>query len=171
MRFQTALTIARFGVRALAELVRDQVVERTEPFGRLAQRGPNCYVSHRCSLRNPERIVLGTYVNVGPDCRLWASESATLTLEDDVLLGPNVTILTSSHGYERTDVSIVRQPWEHHDVRICAGSWIGANAVILPGVTVGKGAIVAANAVVVDDIPPFTIVGGAPARILRDRRA
>lgn len=46
--------------------------------------------------------------------------------------------------------------------------WIGANATVLPGVTIGKGAIVAAGAVVHRDVPPFTVVGGVPARILRE---
>jgi acetyltransferase-like isoleucine patch superfamily enzyme len=79
-------------------------------------------------------------------------------------------MFSSNH---RTDLGIPMnlQPWEERDILVGNDVWIGANAVILAGVAVGDRAIVAAGAVVTRDVPPNTIVGGVPARIIGNQKA
>ena len=169
MKVSTVVLIARFGVRALAELIREQVFLHTRPRRELARCGRESYLNYRCTIQYPESIWIGDHVYVGPDSRLWASPNARLTLEDHVVLGPNVSILTSNHGIDDLRAPISAQPWIERDVTIKSGAWLGANAVVLPGVTINEGAIVAASAVVTKDVSAYSVVGGVPARRLFSR--
>lgn len=88
-----------------------------------------------------------------------------LAIGDRVSIAPRVTIVTSSHPNQsriRSFAPVAKGP-----VTIQEDAWIGAHAVILPGVTIGRGAIVGAGAVVSGDVPPFVIVAGQPARPIR----
>jgi acetyltransferase-like isoleucine patch superfamily enzyme len=152
---------------ALFELLRTQLVDHTIERRRLAECGPDCYIPSSTSMRHAEQIHLGTRVIVGPHTRLWASENASIMIGNDVLFGPGVTVLTATHVTEDPGVAIVAQGATESDVRIESGSWLGANAVIMPGVIVGEGAVVGAGAIVTRDILPHTIVAGVPARPLR----
>lgn len=104
---------------------------------------------------------IGRYVQVNAWC--------DVTIEDNVLIADRVYISDAEHHFENREVPI-RLQGDHFKapVRLCIGCWIGIGAVILPGVTVGRNAIVAANAVVCQDVPDYTIVGGIPAKILRE---
>jgi len=88
---------------------------------------------------------------------------------DYVLIGPNVVIASSQHRYSIKGVPILFQGHEKKRVVIGSDVWIGANAVVLPGVTIGDGVIVGAGAVVTGDIEPYAIVGGVPARKIGER--
>ena len=83
----------------------------------------------------------------------------------------HVVFASVGHGYDRVDIAMVEQPTTKQEIVIEDDVWIGANAVIIGGVTVGTGTIVGAGAVVTKDVPPFSVVGGAPARVIRNRRA
>jgi acetyltransferase-like isoleucine patch superfamily enzyme len=169
MKPVTIFLLARFGIRALAELVREQVLLHTLPRRQLAHCGKESYLNHRCTIQYPQSIWIGNYVYVGPDSRLWASPNGRLTLEDHVVIGPNVTVLTSNHGIDDLQMPIAAQPAVEQDVVIKNGAWLGANAIVLPGVTVNEGAIVAAGAVVTKDVLAYSVAGGVPARILFSR--
>lgn len=108
-------------------------------------------------------------LSIGRDC--WVNIEcvlevhAPLVIEDGVQLGQQVMILTHTHevGPSRRRSSALRaQP-----VTIRRGAWLGARCVILPGVTVGEGAVVAAGAVVVKDVPPNVMVAGVPAKVVK----
>ena len=86
-----------------------------------------------------------------------------ITLEDGVFIGPGAKILTEHHPEEPE----IRHTLQTESVVIRRMAWIGAGAIILPGVTIGENAIVAAGAVVTKDVPDNTIVAGVPAKILR----
>lgn len=88
---------------------------------------------------------------------------------DYVLIGPNVVIASSQHRYDIEGVPILFQGHEKKPVVIGNDVWIGANAVILPGVTIGDGTIIGAGAVVTNDTDPYSIVGGVPARKMGER--
>jgi maltose O-acetyltransferase len=88
---------------------------------------------------------------------------------DYVLIGPNVIITSSQHRYDIEGLPVLFQGHEKKRVVIGNDVWIGANAVILPGVTVGEGTIIGAGAVVTNDTDPYSIVGGVPARKIGER--
>ncbi|MBI2385620.1 MAG: acyltransferase [Elusimicrobia bacterium] len=92
-----------------------------------------------------------------------------VTIEDRVLIADRVYISDIDHEYRRAPLPVIDQGVvSKGPVRLKTGCWIGAGAVILPGVTVGRGAVVAANAVVTKDVPDFVVAGGVPARVLKE---
>jgi maltose O-acetyltransferase len=101
------------------------------------------------------------WINVGALFDL----STSITIGDRVAIGPQVTLLTSTH---LIGSSLQRfGPLQKLPVIIGDGCWLGARCTILPGVTIGAGSVVAAAAVVHKDVPPNTLVGGVPAQIIR----
>ena len=152
---------------ALFELLRTQLVDHTIERRKLASLGPDCYIPASTSMRHAERIHLGTRVIIGPHNRLWASSNATISVGDDVLFGPGVTVLTATHVTRDPDSPISQQGAIESNVRIERGAWLGANTVIMPGVEIGVGAVVGAGAIVTRNVAAHTIVAGVPARPLR----
>ena len=110
--------------------------------------------------------VIGDRAWIGPQSYFDARD---LVIEACVGWGPGAKVLGSRHTGLPVDVPIIQSDLEIRPVRIGAWADIGVNAVVLPGVTIGKGAIVGAGAVVTKDVPPFAIVAGVPAAFLRWR--
>ncbi|WP_462354514.1 DapH/DapD/GlmU-related protein [Alistipes timonensis] len=87
------------------------------------------------------------------------------------MMGPDVLVFTSNHESGRTDIPMRLQGnGATKQVTICSDVWVGARVIILPGVTIGKGAIIGAGAVVAKDVPDYAIVGGVPAKIIGYRK-
>jgi len=130
--------------------------------------GSNVFIGDQAVLqgRFDGRCVIGDHVWIGPQSYFDARD---LVIEESVGWGPGAKVLGSTHTGVPTDVPIIQTDLTIRPVRIGAWSDIGVNAVVLPGVTVGKGAIVGAGAVLTEDVEPFTIVAGVPARLIRRR--
>ena len=109
---------------------------------------------------------IGNHVWIGPQSYF---DARNLILEDYVGWGPGAKVLGSAHTGLPIDRPIIETDLEIRPVRVEAWADIGTNAILLPGVTVGKGSIVGAGAVVTRDVPPFAIVAGVPAKFLRWR--
>lgn len=110
-------------------------------FGRFINLGKGVFINHACS-----------FLDMGG-----------ITLEDEVLIGPKVNLVTENHPMEPAERrSLIAKP-----ILIKRKAWIGAGATVLPGVTIGENAIVAAGAVVTKDVPANTIVGGVPAKVIK----
>ncbi len=111
-------------------------------------------------------IQIGNSVHIGRSNILGARKS--IILEENVLVGPHVMIGDHSHRYENVDIPVkMQETTEAGPVRIERDSWIGANVFILPNVTIGRHAVIGANAVVNRDIPAFSVAVGVPARVIR----
>lgn len=127
---------------------------------------------------NTGKIKVGNYCFIGVGSKLWSAKS--ITIGDNVFISHNVNIMdTNSH---ETDAHMRSQSFKKSldnevdidftgisvkEVVVEKNAWIGFNAIILKGVTIGEGAIVAAGSVVTRDVPPYTIVGGNPSRIIK----
>jgi tetrahydrodipicolinate N-succinyltransferase len=110
-------------------------------------------------------IVIGDRCNIGRNSSIVGIRH--IEIGDDVTTGPNVYVTDHNHTYADRDVPIARQ-WPSEDpVRIGPGCWLGSGAVVLPGATIGRNVVVAANAVVRGDVPDYAVVAGSPARIVR----
>lgn len=109
------------------------------------------------------RCVIGNHVWIGPQSYFDARD---LVIEDYVGWGPGAKVLGSAHVGLPVDIPIIQTDLEIKPVRIEAWADIGVNAVILPGITIGKGSIIGAGAVVTKNVEPFSIVAGVPARFL-----
>lgn len=131
--------------------------------GRGASIRPSSYYGHDLGegLRVGEGSAIGAYG--------WIGASGHVSIGRNVLFGPRVVIIPENHVFESTELTIKEQGVVRADVVIEDDCWIGCNVTILSGVTIGRGSIIAAGAVVRSDVPPYTIAGGVPARILKKR--
>jgi acetyltransferase-like isoleucine patch superfamily enzyme len=110
-------------------------------FGQSITLGKNVFINHACS-----------FLDLGG-----------ITIEDDVLIGPRVNLITENHPLDPSDRhALLLKP-----IIIRKNAWIGAAATILPGVTIGQNAVVAAGALVSKDVPANTVVGGIPAKFIK----
>ena len=124
--------------------------------------GKLVYGLDRCYFGSPRiSIGSGSYVNSG----CWFEGAGKIEIESDCMLGPQVMIVTSTH--EIGDGGRIERKSGYQPVRIERGSWLGARAMVLPGVTIGAGAIIAAGAVVTKDCEPGGRYAGVPARRIR----
>ena len=112
--------------------------------------------------------VIGDHAWIGPQSYF---DARNLIIEEYVGWGPGAKVLGSAHTGAPVNIPIIQTDLDIKPVRIEAWADIGTNAVILPGVTVGRGSIVGAGAVVTHDVPPFSVVAGVPARVIRSRAA
>ena len=114
------------------------------------------------------RLTVGERVSVNVGAVLDAA-GGELIVGPDCMIGPYAVLRASNHAFARRDVPMRAQGHEPGRIELEADVWVGAHAVILAGVRVGKGAIVAAGAVVTKDVPPGAIVGGVPAKVIGSR--
>lgn len=132
-------------------------------FGSFA--GNNILYANLVKIVNYENISVGYRVSFGGNVQLLASDQ--ITIGDDCLFAYGVIINTATHDYNRDPMnnSFVVKP-----VKIGNNVWFGLNSIVLPGVTIGDGSVVAAGAVITKDVPSNAIVGGVPARIIKYRK-
>jgi acetyltransferase-like isoleucine patch superfamily enzyme len=116
----------------------------------------------RAEFYAPERITIGSHTTIGDT--VFLDGRSGLTIGSCVNLGSHVRIWSRQHDIDAPDFAEVGAP-----VRIEDHAYLGSGCTILPGVTVSRGGVVGAGSVVTKDVPPFTLVAGAPARVIRER--
>ncbi|MCD6499766.1 MAG: acyltransferase [Deltaproteobacteria bacterium] len=130
----------------------------------------NVYVGHSSILKGYHNHLM----EIASDCWLgqfcFLHSAGGLVIEQGVGIGPRVTILTSQHQDPGKQRPMMEGPLEFGPVWIGRGCDLGASSTILPGVTIGQGAVVAAGAVVTRDVPDYAVVAGVPAKIMRYRQ-
>ena len=114
------------------------------------------------SINYGKNLKLGKNIFINQNCQILDLGGVTID-DDDVMVGPRVNILSETHPIEPES----RKALTGKPIHIKTGAWIGAGSTILPGVTVGEHAIVAAGAVVSKDVPDRTVVAGVPAKIIK----
>lgn len=129
----------------------------------LVECGHNVDIGRRISFSR--RISLGENSGIGDEAYFIGKVS----IGANVMIAARCAFIASTHSYQRTDIPMRQQQGEEKEIVIGDDVWIGYNAIILGGVTIGTGAIVAAGAVVANDVEPYSIVGGVPAKLIKKR--
>ena len=136
--------------------------------------GKNVTIGRRVRAMGWENISALDDVSIGQDC-LFMCTRAQIILGNHIMFGQNVTVITGGHRIDVIDKYMreVRSEEKREEggksIIFDGDNWIGANSIILRGVHIGKGAVIAAGAVVTKNVEPYTIVGGVPARKIKDR--
>lgn len=159
-------------------------------YGILLRECSSLSLSEGCIITAPENIMVGKKVNIMRNCSLYAhsngmlkigssvsinsnvilgaADNGEIIIGNDVLIGPNVVIRASNHQYKDKDIPINRQGHTGGKIIIEDDVWIGANVVLLPDVVIGRGSVIGAGAVVNNDIPPYALAGGMPAKVIKE---
>lgn len=111
-----------------------------------------------------ERIEIGDNVTMNSRAMINADCAGFIKIGNNVIMGPNIILRASNHRFDRRAVPVREQGHEAGRIVIGDDVWFGANVVVLPNVTIGRGAIVGAGAVVTKDVKEYTIVAGVPAK-------
>lgn len=133
------------------------------------QRGRAVNISPTASFGNGRNIILGDRARIGANCSIWAGNgTAKITIGDDTMLAPNVMITASNYRFgDGSPINL--QPMDEHDVHIGRDVWLAYGAVVLPGTTIGDGAIIGAGAVVRGTIPANAIIAAAEPKQIGQR--
>jgi acetyltransferase-like isoleucine patch superfamily enzyme len=131
--------------------------------------GNNVYVGHNTILKAyyKNKLQIGDNTWIGQDC--FFHSAGGIIIGNEVGIGPKVSIITSQHRPTNNNEAVLFSALEFKKVVLEDGCDIGINSTILPGVTIGRGAIIAAGAVVNKNVPAYEIWGGVPAKKIADR--
>lgn len=170
----TKLNLRNFQI-GLASLWFSILLFLPEEFSKLRVRYYNklgCKIHIKCSIspnvRIKGRFEMGKGSSIAQNCSI-SGENAGVFIGENVMIAPNVVIVAFNHGYEIIEEPMVLQKNVEAPIYIENNVWIASNCTIGKGVRIGDGAIIAANSFVNKDVPPFTIVGGVPAKIIKSR--
>jgi acetyltransferase-like isoleucine patch superfamily enzyme len=148
--------------------MRDLCKKKFRKFGDGSEFRPGAY-AEACS-----KISIGSNVVIRPGTFLFADPTdggGEIHIEDKVLIGPGVHFYTNNHKYSDPSQSIFEQgypkPSLNDSIILKSGCWIGAGAIILPGVVIGTNTVIGAGAVVTKSIPPFSVAVGNPAKVIK----
>lgn len=149
-----------------------------------AQFGEGCFVSSiaqvfTTSLKMGDRSWIAANTNIQGDLvmgedstiNMYTVLEGSVTIGSGVRIAPHCVIMAANHGFEDLEPPIFRQPCVCEGIVIEDDVWVGAQVTILDGVRIGAHSVIAAGAVVSRDVAPYSIVGGVPARLIKDRRA
>ncbi len=114
-----------------------------------------------------EGLKIGNNSSIGPFAYIGCS--GFIEIGNNVIMGPRVGIFSENHHFNNLDLPIKEQGVDRSFVTIEDDCWIASNVVILAGVTIGKGSVIASGSVVTKDIPPFSVAAGIPAKVIKSR--
>lgn len=128
--------------------------------------GTNINIGKGARFGNGKYIEIGNNSGIGMNCKI----PNNIIIGEDVMMGPNVTIFGSNHVFERIDIPICKQGTKKYKpVVIEDDVWIGSNSIIMPGLTIKRGSIIGAGAVVTKNFSEYSIIGGNPAILIKSR--
>lgn len=127
-----------------------------------AKIGRRCAFAASAKIWAPWNLEVGDYVAIGPRAEIYDV--------DKIVMGSNITISQDSYLCTAShNISQLKKPLVTKSVKLADSTWISARAIVLPGVTIGEGAVVGAGSVVTKDVEPWTVVGGNPAKVIGKR--
>lgn len=126
--------------------------------------GKNVDIGRKISFSS--QVSLGDNSSIGD----FAHIVGKVSIGKDVMISPNCAFISSNHNYERIDIPMNKQGGTYEQIVIGDDVWIGYGTIILAGVTIGNGVVIAAGSVVTKDIPDYSVVGGIPAKIIKSRK-
>lgn len=142
-----------------------KVIRRALVKGFISYMGTNVNIEKNAQIPRSTRI--GDNSGIGINCKLFPQ----VTIGNNVLMGPNCFFCTQNHEFARTDIPIIEQGFQPiKPIVVEDDVWFGRGVMVMPGVTIGRGAVIGAGAVVTKSVPPYAIMGGNPARIIRYRK-
>lgn len=142
---------------------------RAELYSRLLKKiGDKVYISEAVIINYPSEVELGSHVSINPFCYIHGEGG--VTIGDNVRIGFHACIISIDMIYKDPTRPIRTQGYAKAPIRIEDDVWIGANSTILKGVRIGKGSVVGAGSVVTRDVPPYVVVAGVPAKIIKKRK-
>lgn len=124
-------------------------------------------IDYRTYIRYPKKVSIGAGSTINRGCRFYAShyyKDVRIRIGCHVSVAPEVSFCAAGHDY--TELTL---PDTAGSIIVGDYAWIGARSVILQGVTIGEGAVIAAGSVVTTEVPPYTVAAGVPARIIKKR--
>ena len=127
---------------------------------------PSVYIASNCNIKGVVSIDEGS--SLAHNCTLSGGTEG-IQIGKNVMIAPNVVIIAFSHGMENIGVPMSKQDNSEAKVVIENDVWVAANVTIGKGVTIGTGSIIAANSFVNKDVEPFSIMGGVPAKLIKER--
>lgn len=136
--------------------------------------GKNVSIMEGFYIRGNHNVRLGNNVSIGPNATFMCTR-APIEIGNDVMFGPGVTLITGDHRIDIIDKKMIeiteneKLPENDQPIIIEGDNWIGANVTILKNVRVGTGAVIAANSLVNRNVPPYSIVAGVPAKVVKMR--
>lgn len=149
-------------------LVRFFFKKRFYSFGKNVEIRPGSYLLNTRTICLGDNVVIRPLSYIAGETLEHTKAKPSIIIEDDVLLSPGVHMYPSNHIYSDSRKPIMYQGDSSTAlVRIKSGAWIGANAILLPGVIVGRNAVVAAGAVVSRNVPDYSIAFGNPVKMIR----
>lgn len=135
----------------------------------IKNKGNNCIIMSGCTFGNADNIILEDDVYIGEETKIYAQ--GKVIIKRGTIIADSVDIRTANHYYDGSDLNKI--PFDEKvlvsPVIIEENVWVAAHVLILPGVKIGEGAVVAGGAVVTKNVPPFAVVAGNPAKIIKYR--
>lgn len=157
------ITILSFPLKLWKKYKKNKLVKS------FARCGSQFIISEGSIINSANMIEIGDNVSIGPNVVLY-SIYKKIIFGNNVLLGPGITMVSGDHSIRKVGVPIIdnheKLPEDDADIIIEDEVWIGANVTVLKGVVIGRGSVVAAGAVLTRSFPPYSIIGGIPAKII-----
>lgn len=130
--------------------------------GRLPKEALSQSIAASVSVSGRQNLKLGRFIHIGPNCNIDARGG--VSIGDGSIIGPDVLLISMNHDYRSNKALPYARPDIFKEVVIGKGVWVGARAIVLPGVKIGDGAVVGAGAVVARSVSAGTVVAGNPAK-------
>ena len=132
--------------------------------------GKHTFIHPSVVITGSGKIEINDYVHIQMDCKLWG-QGGGISIDEGTILAHEVQIFSRNHLYDAEDLQSVPYDTRFVEKPVTIGKcvWIGANSLVLPGVDIGDGAVIAAGSVVTKNVPKGAVVGGNPAKILKYR--